>query len=270
MGTTWLFNVLRAMADAAETPLGVVADGVEPPPASWTGPIIVKSHRADSPALLSSFDSSADLRSIVMMRDPEAALASLQRTQRVDLEELIGWLEADFSSYEVALPVMSRVAVIREEWVAPRGAEIIGQLASLLELGLREEQVASIADEFSRDRVRDQVAQLEKAQAWRGEFTEYDRQTQWHAGHIGPDGPRTVELSDSLRVRVAALRSSIDDLVDQFGLWEASWPRSGAGSPAGAQAFITARAQEIAARSPQPSLVSRVLGRLHVPGHPRG
>lgn len=263
MGTTWLFNVLRTMAEEAGVGLGVVADGVHLPPATWVGPVIIKSHRADDATLLSTFDSELDLHALVMMRDPEPTLASLLRTQTAPLPELISWLEADVASYEAALPVLRSAVVIREEWVAEQASEIIGAVSERLGLGLSPEQTARVAAAYDRDAVRQQVASLEEKQSWEGKFTDYDRQTQWHAGHIGPDGPRTVKLTSADAERVAALRTAIDALTERFGLWsvESDASRGASMNSGRAMDFVVARQAAWAAAAP-PSGLRGLLARL--------
>lgn len=249
MGTTWLFNVLRALALEAGVSLGVVADGVDVPVPSWDGPVLIKSHRADDLTLLQRFDSDVDLYALVMMRDPEPTLASLLRTQTADLPELISWLEADVASYEVALPALRNAVVIREEWVAGQAQEIIRALSDRLGLALSAEQVARVAAAYDRNAVRAQVAELEEKRSWQGDFTHYDRQTQWHAGHIGPDGPRTVDLSSTDADRVNALRVTIDSLTERFSLWSAPVVVSPAPSAHSGRAmdFVKARQAALAA-----------------------
>ncbi len=263
MGTTWLFNVLRTMAADAGVSLGVVADGVDLPASTWSGPVIIKSHRADDPALLRRFDSGMDLHALVMMRDPEPTLASLLRTQTAELPELISWLETDVASYEAALPVLRSAVVIREEWVAYRAPEIIRAVASRIGLTLSSEQIGSVAAAYDRDAVREQVATLQEKQSWEGKFTDYDRQTQWHAGHIGPDGPRTIDLTPADAERVTALRTAIDALTERFGLWSvvdgpSPEPVVDSGSAMG---FVAARQAAWAAAAP-PSGLRGLLARL--------
>ena len=256
MGTTWLFNVLRNMAEEAGQSLGVVADGVDLPATSWAGPVVIKSHRADDPTLLRTFDPALNLHALVMMRDPEPTLASLLRTQSADLSELISWLEADVASYEAALPVMRRAIVIREEWVAERASEIIEALSEHLGLDLSAEQIERVAAAYDRDAVRQQVAALEEKRSWEGNFTDYDRQTQWHAGHIGPDGPRTVELTSADAERVAALRASIDALTERFSLWSVEGGASSESSVDSGRAMdlVAARQAALAAAAPSGGL----------------
>ena len=219
MGTTWLFNVLQRMIGASNFPIKVVADGVPRPSRDWRGAVLIKSHRADSPTLIRRFEARLNIFGLVMMRDPEATLASLIRTQDVDRTELIGWLESDVQSYAEALPVMEYGVVIREEWVATEAPNIVQSLDRMLGLGLTLSEQQAIAKEFDRDHVRAQVADLETKGQWNGNFHNFDRRTQWHAGHIGPDGPRTVELTPEEQLRVDELRKHIDSLTQEFHLW---------------------------------------------------
>ena len=219
MGTTWLFNVIKRMITVADIPLAVVADGVPRPSKSWGGAVLVKSHRADSPRLIREFDSRMNLYGLVMMRDPEATLASLLRTQNAERAELMRWLETDVDSYSKVLPQMRSAIVIREEWIAEEASHIVGAVYQLLKLGLPVPAQQKIAREFSRERVREHVANLESDRHWNGGFQNFDRETQWHAGHIGPDGPQSVALTTEERVRVDHLRAQVSHLTQQFGIW---------------------------------------------------
>ena len=261
MGTTWLFNVLRRMAEVDSSPLGVVADGTTPPSGAWAGPVLIKSHRADSPDLLKKFDSSLALHGLVMMRDPEPTLASLLRTQTADRSELLGWLETDVASYRSALPVMSRGVVIREEWVADRATAIITHIALLTGMNLTTEQCSSIAAEVDRENVRKQVATLEEKGSWKGEFTKYDSTTQWHAGHIGPATSAAVDLTTEERQRVVSLRNSIDELTATYALWDRQ-PLPLPPTSLRTMTFIEERSRALASATPQPGLITRVVDRI--------
>ena len=244
MGTTWLFNVLQRMIGASGLPLAVVADGVPKPAKSWRGAVLLKSHRADSPPLIREFDSRVNLRGFVMMRDPEATLASLVRTQQANQGELIGWLEADVDSYAQVLPHMRSAVVIREEWIADEASRIVSAVDQFLELRLPVSVQQGIAEELSRERVRKRVTDLDSNRQWNGDFQNFDRLTQWHAGHIGPDGPRTVELNVEEQARIGDLRAQITELTEQFGIWAHIPPCAPISSSATALEFVRARERE--------------------------
>ena len=257
MGTTWMFNVLSEMLVLAEVKAAVVADQVPDPSPNWAGPIILKSHRADDPALISNFDGKMDLLACVMLRDAKATFRSLIRTQTADRAELISWLEADVTSYEIALPIMRNVVVCREEWIAAQSFEVITKLTDFLDLSLDAAQCQSIAQKFSREIVKSVVAQLDEKQSWSGDFKNFDHNSQWHAGHIGPDDQSDVELSPAEAQRLDLLQIRIDALTESFTLWSCVRGTRGT-KPFGIPAVSFASARSASAQSPKYGLFTRV------------
>jgi hypothetical protein len=220
MGTTWLFNVLREMCSLGRIDLGVVADGVPSLHPSRVGPVIIKSHRADPPVLVEEFDDLLNLVALVMLRDATRTFASLLRTQTASRSDVIGWLEQDMTSYEAVLPAMRHVAVIREEWISDQGPAIVRQLANLTTLTLTDEQCDEVAKRFDREQVRKTIAQLEETRDWSHEFTNYDRDSQWHAGHIGPAHHEQIVVSFEEASRLEALQGRIVHLTEAYSMWQ--------------------------------------------------
>lgn len=218
MGTTWLFNVLQEMAGQSGTNIRVVADGLPLIEQSWEGNVLVKSHRADSPELIRNFDQRVPLFACVIVRDVEKTLQSLVRTQSADLDELIGWLEADLDAYEAVLPTMRLVAVIAEEWIQNQGAQVVSELARFLGISLTPHQCAEISQEFRKERVQQKIDSLQQTNSWNGEFKEYDTKSQWHAGHISTDVPTPLHMNSAQQVRVNQLQEHVDKLVARFSL----------------------------------------------------
>lgn len=264
MGTTWLFNVLQRMIGASNFPIKVVADGVPRPSRDWRGPVLIKSHRADPPTLLRQFNARLNIFGLVMMRDPLATLSSLIRTQHADRTELIGWLESDVQSYVEALPLMRHGVVIREEWIADEAPRILASLNQLLNLAVPSFVLREIADEFDRENVRARISDLDSQGQWNGHFENFDWLTQWHAGHIGPDGPRTVELTPGDQMRVDQLRRSIDSLSTEFSLWDYEVTSENKIRDASAMEFVRAREREadraLPLRNRLAALVVRMFG----------
>lgn len=241
MGTTWLFNVLQAVCEASSFPVAIVADRVEVPPAEWTGAILLKSHRADAVDLITAFDSRLPLMACVMVRDAVPTFRSLVRTQTADRAEVIGWLERDLTTYEAALPSMRHVAVIREEWVQEQAPDIVRSLAQFLALPLPPSSEVAIAERFSRAAVRKVVEELDQQSQWSGDFRHFDRESQWHAGHIAPDDQPEIELSPAETERLGRLQRRIDRLATGFPLWEASPLEPGVDATVAPMAFVLAR-----------------------------
>lgn len=221
MGTTWMFNILRELLTVAEVPVGIVADGLEGPAPDWGGAVLIKSHRADPLSLVNEYDARLDLLACVMVRDARSTFRSLLRTQTAKRSELIAWLERDLDSYEEVLPHMRHVAIVREEWVSSRSSEVVSRLADFLGLNLGDERAGEVARKFDKAEVKKVVDQLDSAEAWSGDFTHFDRDSQWHAGHIGPSDQKEVELTTQEVERLASVQSRVDALVDRFPIWEA-------------------------------------------------
>lgn len=233
MGTTWLFNVLKEIAAVTGTPTAVVADNVPSPEINWSGSVIIKAHRADPVELVRNFDSRISLMACVMVRDAVPTFRSLLRTQTVGRGELLDWLERDLSSYERTLPSLRRVAVLHEQWIAGDASRLIEHLSRFLLTPVTKDDAHRIADKFGRENVRDLVRKLDAESDWTGDFRNYDTETQWHAGHIGPEHEEDPELSSVERARLSAIQARVDDLVDRFSL-------RNAGAPAMFDAQVTA------------------------------
>lgn len=241
MGTTWMYNILRAMLEASSTLFATVTGDIERPALEWDGPVLVKSHHADPATLIERFGDSVDLLACVMVRDTQRTFASLVRTQKASRDEVIGWLESDLASYQAALPHMRHVAVVREEWVAPQAAQIVERLNAFLGLGLDADACTSIAHQFDREQVKRTIESMRETKAWSGDFTEYDQQTQWHADHIAPDGAPTAEPTLEERARLDRLQAEIDDLIERHSLWNATNAGVGPAPTQSAMAYIQAR-----------------------------
>jgi len=218
MGTTWLFNVLKELVAAGGIEAAIVADGAPAPDPKWRGALIIKSHRADPVGLVTTFDSQLSLSACVMVRDAIPTFHSLIRTQVVERRELLDWLEADLSSYEALLPHMSHVAVIPEGWIRDQAVDVITQLSEFLGLDIAAERIGEIAHSFSRENVRELVQQMDSDSRWSGDFRNFDKESQWHAGHIGPDENCELELSKVEEARLGAIQVRVDQLVEDFSL----------------------------------------------------
>lgn len=251
MGTTWMFNTLRELLNVSGEPFRVVADGVEPPPADWSGAVLLKSHRADPESLIQEFESRLDLLACIMVRDARPTFRSLLRTQTAKRAELITWLERDLDSYEAVLPNMHRVAVVREEWVSTQSPEIVTRLVRFLGLNLTSRQAEDVARKFDKAEVKKVVDQLDSAESWSGDFTHFDRESQWHAGHIGPSDQAEVELSTEENRRLDAIQLRVDALVQKYPIWTADVKSGVVGtSRSTAMDYVNARTSLIGPKPP--------------------
>jgi len=264
MGTTWLFNVLKELSVRGGVPTAIVADGVPEPDAKWSGSLLIKSHRADSAELASTYEGRIPLYACVMVRDAYPTLRSLVRTQSVDRRELLDWLERDLTSYEETLPRMRNIAVIREAWIKDASLDVIRRLSQFLNLHLREDDLELISERFSRENVRAMVKQLDSQSDWRDDFRQYDKQSQWHAGHIGPDTEPDLELTYVEEARLSAIQARVDNLAEVYPLWDAPEHPDPVGT-ARAIDYLAARRLQQAPEEPLGAWLRRGLGYL-----PRG
>jgi len=219
MGTTWLFNIIKEVAAASGTPTAVVADNAPLPPASWDGSLIIKAHRADSVELVRGFDARVPLMACVMVRDALPTFNSLIRTQSESREELLHWLEVDLSSYERVLPHLTQVAVLHESWIERDAENLIRRLSKFLSTRLTDTETQRIAEAYKRENVRTLVDRMNATSDWSGDFRYYDTDTQWHAGHIGPDEQIELQLSTVENSRLTAIQARVDELVERYSLW---------------------------------------------------
>jgi len=219
MGTTWLFNVLRAIAYTSENPTFVVADGAPLPKKSWQGPIIIKSHRADTPDLLDEYRPHIGICAFVMLRDAQSTFASLLRTQSETPQTLLTWLDRDLRTYEVSLPHLQNVASIREEWIPTQSTNIIGRISKLLGWKIDTEDAVEIASDYSKDSVRQRVKELRQRNSWNGDFTNFDPDSQWHANHISDGNYAIQDLDPDTHAALANLQVRIDALTEKHSIW---------------------------------------------------
>ncbi len=257
-----MFNILRELLVVSDSPTGIVADGLEGPDPDWGGAVLIKSHRADPLSLVNQYDSRLNLMACVMVRDARPTFRSLLRTQTAKRSDLISWLERDLDSYEAVLPHMRHVAVVREEWVSSRSAEIVNRLAQFLDVNPGNQVADEVAKKFDKAEVKKVVDQLDSAEAWSGDFTHFDRDSQWHAGHIGPIDQKEVELSTLEVERLASVQTRVDALVERFPIWE-SLNASAREVPTDTQAmeYVIARHELIGPKPP--TIRARLLDVVH-------
>ena len=132
--------------------------------------------------------------------------------------ELIEWLTRDIESIDEAFSSFPDAVVLREEWIAPRAAEVIAALARVLRVPLTTEASVDIAHRYHRDRVRESVQLLSDRHGWSDHFRHYDAESHWHANHIAPDGHEPLALSAPEREQLDHLARIVDGLTARHSL----------------------------------------------------
>jgi hypothetical protein len=218
-GTTWLFNLTTSVLDAGGIPY-VRAQSDEPlSEIPCEGAVVIKSHQPIDPALLNGFRSIAIVRCFAILRDPCAAFQSLLRTQRVPRAELLQWLETDIDALSEVSSSLPPLRMIREEWIAERGAEIATRVAEELQLTLPERKALEIAAALDKEQVASLISGLAEERGWRGEFDEFDEDTHWHANHISPDDYVPEPLTAEEEQKLAELSIRVNRLTDELSIF---------------------------------------------------
>ena len=218
-GTTWLFNLTTSVLDAGGIPY-VRAQSDEPlSDIPCEGAVVIKSHQPIDPGLLNGFRSIAIVRCFAILRDPFAAFQSLLRTQRAPRAELLQWLETDIDLLSEVSSSLPPLRIIREEWIAERGAEIATRVADELLLTLPERKALEIAAALDKEQVSALISGLAEERGWRGEFDEFDEDTHWHANHISPDGYEPEPLTPEEEQKLAELSIKVDRLTDVLSIF---------------------------------------------------
>lgn len=187
-GSTWMFNLAREICRTMAVNFvscSQDSDAYLPWDALGSRLLIVKAHNPT--AGLRSLIANADVPAIITVRDPRDAVAShLQRFPNSLAQNFDQALEAIAVSAErlVALSRLCQLPIFRYEDGFVGRNETFDKVAALLGVSPSEEQRVAILDGLSPSAVRETVAALEAAGAIRGEKM-WDRETQWHAGHVG-------------------------------------------------------------------------------------
>jgi glycosyltransferase involved in cell wall biosynthesis len=187
-GSTWMYNLVREICAAGSIPfVSTHRDSSANLP--WEAPgaplIVAKTHNpmADFQALIGR---SAD-PVVITLRDPRDAVVSfMQRFPNSLGASLDQALAAIALSAErlVAVSRLKHIPVFRYEDGFVGSPETVDQVAAMLGVDLAAERRDAILQALSPDEVRETIGRLEASGAIQGEAV-WDRETHWHANHIG-------------------------------------------------------------------------------------
>ena len=217
-GTTWMYNVVREIMRVCDVDHNGWVHGQQPPTAAADTALVIKAHQAHSLDVIDSLAMLDHVYLVGMFRDPERAFQSLVRTQAASREELLGWLDHDIRSIEQALPRIPGAAVCREEWIESHAAEVIARLCDWVGVALSEAERLTIVEKFAREQVRTTVSQMSLSRGWSDDFRNYDTDSHWHANHIAPLTYRPVDLTNSERDTLNALRLRVEYVTGTHSL----------------------------------------------------
>jgi hypothetical protein len=218
-GTTWLFNLTTSVLDTCGIPYVHAQTDESLSEVPLEGAVVIKSHQPIDPALLNGFRSIAIVRCFASLRDPSAAFQSLLRTQSAPRVELLQWLETDIDALSEISSSLPTLRIIREEWIADRGAEIAVRVADELLLTLPLRMTIEVAADLEKEQVASLISGLAEERGWRGKFDEFDEDTHWHANHISPDDHDLEALTAEEEQKLAELSIKVDRLTDALSIF---------------------------------------------------
>ena len=220
-GSTWLYNLVRQVCEAAAIPhVSVHRDSAANLP--WDEPgspvIIAKTHNpmADFQAYVARTTGPVS----ITVRDPRDCVVSLmQRFPTTTASSFEQALDAIALSAERLEEIcrLREVAVFRYEDGFVGSEETVDRIAALLGVALPADRKAALLAALTPEAVRRKIGRLEASGAIQGEQV-WDKQTHWHVNHVG-DGKvgkwRDVLTDEQAREILARTRA----YCERFGYW---------------------------------------------------
>ena len=228
-GSTWLHNVVRRLlilskisfrAGFSSDPGAALKRGLNP---NLHEVIVLKSHRWGDLGLLNQLVEEGLARVLVSTRETTSQIRSMTRIaessekQRPEktvvdrVSELRRRTAADLENLAALRPYLS----IQEADMRNNPEQAVNDVARFLGLKLSRFDLNKIAKEFTIDAVHAKILSMSEERGWRGSFNEYDRETHWHANHIGDDD--TNDTLDFSSPDVRALVSDAEAVRSQIG-----------------------------------------------------
>lgn len=198
-GSTWLFNVVRRSLTSAEIPFkwavvsepGIANQKELDPEQSEL--VVLKSHRLGDTEALRRLVEEGLARVLVSSRETTSQLQSLRRirenNEKKSAEVNPGKGVADLkrrTAAEAAELLMLRpYLAVQEFHMRNKPERAVKDVSRFLGLRLSRFDLREIAEEFSVESVAKKISLMSENNGWKGTFKEYDRETHWHANHIG-------------------------------------------------------------------------------------
>ena len=204
-GSTWMFNLAREIAASEGVDfVSLHRDSEENLPWDVFGSrlIIAKTHNP-FPSF-QTFIASSGEPAVITVRDPrDAAVSFMQRFPNsldVSFEAALKALTLSADTL-LSMAKQRKLSVFRYEDGYIGAEATADHIASLLGLSLTPQRRRAILDSLAPEAVKAKIRELEAAKAIEGEKV-WDRQTHWHAGHVG-DGRigKFVEVLTEAQIR---------------------------------------------------------------------
>ena len=187
-GSTWMFNLIREVCKAKSIPFASAhRDSYANLPLDTSAARVMVAKTHNPMADYEPHVAESDDPVVITVRDPRDAVVSfMQRFPNSLATNFDQALDAIALSGErlVAIARHKDVPVFRYEDGFIGSEATIDRIAGMLGTTLTAAQRKVILAGLSTDAVREKIAKLEAAGAIKGEAV-WDRETHWHAGHVG-------------------------------------------------------------------------------------
>lgn len=223
-GTTWAFNVAREMLKGKDFNSGFA----DKPSVNWVEDpqiVLLKTHTPWRLDELGNLLESGAGRLIMSVRNPGDTVLSQMRVmqsqgRRTNRMKMLETLASDYERYLRAFAKYPEYMVIDEAEINSKTLEICKSINSYCEF--ENKSVTSIAKNFTKDAVAENIANISKENGWRGKFEEYDEETHWHANHLH-NGEYAVEWSPAEKQLISQINKMIDKFKNNNNLRERTW-----------------------------------------------
>jgi FkbM family methyltransferase len=218
-GSTWMFNLVREICKAG----GIRFESAHRDSAGnlpWKEPrvrtIVAKTHNpwADYDAIIGESGDPA----VITVRDPRDALVSFMRRfpkgQGKDFDEALGLIGRSADCL-MRVSQLKDIPVFRYEDGFIGHPATAASVAHMLGIQLPADEFDRILTELSFVSVREKIAGLEAAGVIKDE-SEWDRETHWHAGHVG-DGRIGKWREVLTEAQERAIIARTKDFCERFG-----------------------------------------------------
>lgn len=231
-GTTWAFNAVMTILKSE----GSAVQGIYAGPStdrailgrySDATSLVIKTHRLRHLRMAAEEVKGAKLRILLSMRDPgETILSQLrvgivrQNAASTTSHDVIPHLKRLLRSYRrirQELKATPKALIIDEQSINASGARIIQDIAQYIQVSLNTDKAVALANHLTRDAVTKAIQKRNIDLQRTGVFSEYDRETHWHANHIrDQDYSRQWQQGDMFIMnKISRVQARIKNLNEQ-------------------------------------------------------
>ena len=220
-GSTWIFNVVRKIAELLHPDRQIVGPyvvrGVELPQLDTPGRyVIVKTHQTDDLAMAKLAEHANAI--CVSIRDPRDCVASLVRYHAMDFAAALAQVGQD-AQYCLRIATHPRASLFRYEARFPDNPATVERIASTFGVVLRPVERDRIFAETRRPVIEAFIQQLDQLpRALRPAPDDLvDPVTKWHRHHANRTGEIGRWNRELTARQVAQIVADLGDWMDSFG-----------------------------------------------------